>query len=320
MTATPNQHSWSAQSLFSKALLYVDEMEKYTAEDWQFGLLASLSLELLARAAVAHISPTLLAGRKDWRNVHHALGLAPTALRFVPTSVTINEVLLILKEVVPEFTKELYESCVKSSVRRNAELHTGEEAFAGLGTSSWLAHYYASCKVLLQSMGKDLSDLFDNAAVAEELVVSLRDTAARAVQQDINAHRQTWEGLSRNEQEASIVQATAWASRHVGHRTTCPACNNPSLIRGSSHGAVATEMRDDTVIQKQTMVPSSFECVACGLRISGLSKLIACGLGDAFTATSTRSVADFFGLHTDEELEEARASAEPEWEEDFNEY
>ena len=69
------------------------------------------------------------------------------------------------------------------------------------------------------------------------------------------------------------------------------------------------------------MLPSSFECTACGLRISGLSRLAACGLGDAFTATSTRSVAEFFGLHSDEELEEARAeAAEPEYEEDFNEY
>jgi len=75
------------------------------------------------------------------------------------------------------------------------------------------------------------------------------------------------------------------------------------------------------VVQRQMMVPSSFECIACGLRISGLSKLSACGLGDAFTATSTRSVAEFFDLHTDEELEQARAEArEPEWEEDFNEY
>jgi hypothetical protein len=68
------------------------------------------------------------------------------------------------------------------------------------------------------------------------------------------------------------------------------------------------------------MLPSSFECVACHLKISGLSKLSACGLGDAFTATSTVSAADFFGLHTEEELEEARAgSIEQELEEDYNE-
>ena len=64
------------------------------------------------------------------------------------------------------------------------------------------------------------------------------------------------------------------------------------------------------------MLPSSFECIACGLRISGISKLSACGLGDAFTKTSKLSVAEFFGLYTEDELEEARAERPPE--PDFN--
>lgn len=73
-------------------------------------------------------------------------------------------------------------------------------------------------------------------------------------------------------------------------------------------------------MQKQMMLPSEFECVACGLKISGLSKLSACGLGDAFTSTSIMTPAEFFGLYTQQDLEEARAEgAEPQWEEDFNE-
>ena len=67
------------------------------------------------------------------------------------------------------------------------------------------------------------------------------------------------------------------------------------------------------------MSPSSFECVACGLRILGLSKLSAAGLGDAYTAKSSFTAAEFFRLYTEEELEEAR-NATPEFEEDFNEY
>jgi hypothetical protein len=69
------------------------------------------------------------------------------------------------------------------------------------------------------------------------------------------------------------------------------------------------------------MLPSAFECVACGLKISGLSKLSACGLGDAFVSTTNLSPAEFFGLYTEQDLDEARASAaEPEYEEDFHEY
>jgi hypothetical protein len=321
MTAQPTQHAWSSEALFNKALLYVGEMEKYTSEDWQFGFWASLSLELIARAALSHVSPTLLANGKDWQNIHHALGHPSTSVGFTPISRGYREVLSMLTKIVPNFTKEFVDSCVRQSVRRDAEVHTGEEAFAGLGTASWLPQYYASCKVLLESMGKNLNDLFDKPKAAEELVASLQDTAAKAVQQDIEKHKRLWEGKAPEGKEASLKQATSWATRQAGHRATCPACGSPSLIRGSSHGDVTTEFGDDMVVQRQTMLPSSFECIACGLRISGLSKLSACGLGDAFTATSTRSVAEFFGLHSDEELEEARAeAAEPDYEEDFNEY
>ena len=89
----------------------------------------------------------------------------------------------------------------------------------------------------------------------------------------------------------------------------------------ASPGQVSTEVGQDVVVQKQTMLPSAFECVACRLKISGLSKLVACGLGDAFVSTTTLSPAEFFGLYTEQDLDEARASAaEPQWEEDFNEY
>jgi hypothetical protein len=322
VSAKPTQHAWSSEALFNKALVYVGEMQRYTANDWQFGLWSSFSLEFLARAALAHISPTLLANRKDWRNIYHALGNAATAKLFIPISVTTNEVLSILEELLPDFTKELINFCVSHCVRRNAELHSGEEVFAGLGTSAWLPKYYASCRVLLQSIDKSLADLFDDPETAEDMIASLQDTAAKAVAQDIEAHKQIWEKKKPEERKASLAQAVAKANRHVGHRTKCPACGSPALIRGSMQGVVTTEVGEDVIVQKQTMLPSSFECVACDLKISGLSKLSACGLGDAFTGTSTLSAAAFFGLHTDEELEEARASS-PESEEDgyddFNE-
>ncbi len=303
MSAKPTQHAWSSEALFNKALLYVEEMKSYTANDWQFGLWSSFSLEFVARAALAHISPTLLANRMNWRNIHYALGHAPTAKQFLPISVTIREVLSILEELLTDFTKELVDFCVTHCARRNAELHSGEEMFADLGTSAWLPKYYASCAVFLQSMGKSLGDLFDDPDTAENMIVSLQDTAAKAVAKDIEGHKQIWQEKEPDEREASLARAVAWATRRAGHRIECPACGSPALIRGSSHGVVTTEVREDVIVQRQTKLPSSFECVACHLEISGLSKLSACGLGDAFTATSRISAADFFGLHTEEELE-----------------
>jgi hypothetical protein len=83
-------------------------------------------------------------------------------------------------------------------------------------------------------------------------------------------------------------------------------------------GAVTTKVHEDEIIQKQTVIPSLFVCIACGLKVAGLSKLVACGLGNAFTATSTSSPAEFFGLYTEDDIAEARAST-PDFEDDYNE-
>ena len=73
----------------------------------------------------------------------------------------------------------------------------------------------------------------------------------------------------------------------------------------------------DEVVQTQSQLPSSFECIACGLRITGFSKLSACGLGNAFTETSRYPVAEFFNLYTQDEMEDALNQV-PEYEPDFN--
>ncbi len=92
MNAKVTQHPWSQDALFNKALVYVGEMERLTADDWRFGLWSSLSLELLARAALANISPTLLASGKDWRNTNYALGNPPSKKDFKPVSAVSAEV------------------------------------------------------------------------------------------------------------------------------------------------------------------------------------------------------------------------------------
>ena len=133
MTTTVSAHPWSEEALFGKALLYVEKMESYTVDDWLFGFWSALSLELLARAALAHISPILLAGTTNWRNLTYALGGAPTAKRYTPTSIATNELYARLNELVPEFTQEVAGFCSTHAGRRNSELHTGELTFSLLG-------------------------------------------------------------------------------------------------------------------------------------------------------------------------------------------
>ena len=317
MTTTVGSHPWSKEALLGKAIIYVGRMESHTADDGQFGFWSALSLEILARAALAHISPILLADANNWRNLTHALGHAPTATKFSPSSIPTSEVLKRLKELVPDFTDEVASFCTKHADRRNSELHTGELAFDTLGTSEWLPKYYSTCSVLLEFMGSNLDAFVSNPEAAKAMISSFEDETAKAVGKDISAHAQVWSNKTDKEREAAVAQAQSWATKQSGHRVECPACHSAALVYGGATGTVTTKVNGDGVVQRQTMLPSSFECISCGLRISGLSKLSACGLGDAFTATFAYSAAEFFELYTEEEIEEAR-EAIPEWEPDFN--
>ena len=209
--------------------------------------------------------------------------------------------------------------CSQHTERRNSELHSGELAFVNLGTSAWLPRFYSACDVLLRSMNRQLEDFISESVAARQMISEFEDAAASSVKGDIRAHKQVWSNKGTLEQEQATMQAATWAIRHAGHRVECPACNSQALLQGASNGPVTTDVDGDTVVQRQTMLPSSFQCIACGLRISGLSKLSASGLGDAFSATHTYTAAEFFELYTEDDLEEARNEM-PEPEPDFNEY
>lgn len=318
MTPSPSQHSWSHQALFAKAVLYVGRMESYTADDDQYALWSALSLEILARAALASISPVLLADGTSWRNIAYAVSLDPTAKKFTPVSISAKDVFSRLNELLEPFNSEVAGFCARHIDRRNAELHTGELAFAKVGTSDWLPKYYVACQVLLGLMDKELKDFFADPVTAQTMIDALGNEADKAVAQDIKAHEKVWGNKTPEEREQALLQATASSTRAAGHRVTCPSCKSPALLQGVGTGPVRTEINDDEVVQRQTMLPSILACLACGLRITGLSRLTASGLGDAFTDTSTYYASDFFGLYSEEDLNEARREGrQPE--EDFNE-
>lgn len=306
MNSSKNNMPWSKDSLLSKAQLYADEMNSFTSDDWQFGLFSSLSLEFLSRAALSNISPVLLADHQNWRNIMYALGGVTTAKRFTAASIGTKEVLARLTELVPSFTPEIAGFCSKHVERRNAELHTGEAAFIDAETSDWLPKFYKSCSILLQSMDKKLSTMMPNANKAQEMIDSLDDATAKAIEQEIKAYAKVWSNKSANDQSTASSQAKNWATRQSGHRIICPACKSTALLHGAPNGAVSTTIGDDEVIQRQTMLPSAFECIACQLKISGYSKLTACGLGNVFTETTTYSAAEFFNLYTEDDIEIAK--------------
>ena len=79
---------------------------------------------------------------------------------------------------------------------------------------------------------------------------------------------------------------------------------------GTAISAPVKRLEDDLIIEVQDHLPTKFECVACNLKIAGLSQLAACGLGATYKSTSTYDAADYY----------APEDRYEEFEDDNNEY
>jgi hypothetical protein len=292
---------WSKDALLAKGQLYVEQMQAFAHDDWRFVLWSTLALELLARATLAHISPTLLADPKDWNNTLHALGMAPKAAKFVPRSVDISQVIVRLQEIVPGFTPEIGGFAQAHISRRNEELHSGSSPLDGLKSSSWLPLYYRTCQVLLTSIGETLENFVGQrtAQIAIEMIAASLDDSAKAVAKAIGAHGAVWGAKEAAERLLLARQASIWATKQTGHRVKCPACGCDALLSGAPIDAPIRTIDGDEITEVQQKLPSKFECIACGIKISGLPQLAACGFGDAFKTTSIYDAADYYAQDDD---------------------
>ncbi|MNL11861.1 hypothetical protein D3C87_1327130 [compost metagenome] len=115
-------------------------------------------------------------------------------------------------------------------------------------------------------MDEKLSTMMPNANKAQEMIDSLDDATAKAVEQEIKAYAKVWSNKSEENQNTAKSQAEIWATRQSGHRISCPACKSSALLHGAPNGAVSTTIGDDEVIQRQIMLPSAFECIACQMK------------------------------------------------------
>jgi hypothetical protein len=296
---TPDySETWSAEALVAKAQRYAERMLVVDRDDWQFALWSSLTLEFLLRAALADYSPALLADAKgDWNNLLSALGYASRKPKFIPKTVGISEVIDRLATLCPELTSELAGFSRLHTTKRNAELHSGATTFDGAKHSAWLPQFYQTCKVLLHDIDKyDLAHVFgkDEAETAQKLIAAFADSAAKAVKAMIATHVKSWADLKQDERTKASTLATLWATKHAGHRVICPACKSDALVTGEPVNAPKKSIDGDFITEKQEHLPNRFECIACSLKVSGLSHLTAAGLGDVYVQTQSYDASDYY--------------------------
>lgn len=295
--------TWSSEALLTKAQRYAEKMLACPRAEWEFALWSSLTLEFLLRAGLADYSPAFLADSKDLNSLMSALGFEPPVKKFIPKPINITNVINQLASLRPDkFTSELAGFSHGHTTHRNFELHSGHAAFDGVKCSHgvkhflWLPLFYKTCKVLLDDLELDLAAVFgtDEAIIAEKLIDTIADHAAKTVEGTIAAHEKVWNAKEKAERDNLAGQATLWATRHACHRVKCPACGSDAIVVGEAIAPPHKSIKEDLITEKQEYLPNKFECVACGMEMAGISQLNAVGLDNIYVQTQTYDVNEYF--------------------------
>lgn len=291
--------SWEREALWAKSVLFMQRAAAQDKESPEFGLWASLGLELLARAVVAKASPALLADPdKEQRNLLHALGISSSN---APKSIPTVQVLSHCRILVPAFTEDEFKAASSLLNRRNEELHTGSAAFATFPLQSWIGGFFRCCKILAEHQGESLTSLFGHAeaTVAEDILGRAEAGVIHQVKSSIAAYARVFEAKDSEERKRLAEEAQAESDKlsHRGyHRVVCPSCKCTATVQGTTYGGERLEHRDGMIIVRESVIPTKFSCTACGLRLVGYQELVAASVGDHFTNRSEYSPPDYYEL------------------------
>ena len=139
----------------------------------------------------------------------------------------------------------------------------------------------------------------DEAVAAEKLIAAAQDETAKSIKGDVEAHKKVWLGKTDEEREKLSISASTWAIKQTGHRVKCPACASDALVIGESVAAPNKKLKEDEITETQEYLPTQFQCIACGLKILGLSRLNAIDLGARYKKTNIYDAADYYAPEDD---------------------
>jgi hypothetical protein len=308
----------SHESLWQKAKLYARRATAASRDDPTFGLWATIALEFLARSTIARVHPVLVADPQEPQYLLYAFGFRTDRS---PRTIAAKAVFARCQAIVPGFTDTERTFAMTLIERRNAELHSGSPAFHGIPSSEWLAEYYRVCDILLKGQGRGLGHLFggDEAKTARKLIRAAESNVKSKVLSELARLGNEFRALPRAQRKKLAAEGRKRAelsatSRALATRVRCPSCNSWGVQWGQRVRTGEPIAEEDIILIKSVVLPTKFECVACGLTLTSHGELHFAGIGDRFTVDEYIDPRDYYGLVHPSEMEESW-----EYDEYFNE-
>lgn len=224
------------EGLWIKAKLFLNRaMDNDVRSFDEQALWAALALELLAKAALARVSPLLIAEpNEEGSNLLIASGLVKGEARF--TSVRAKTLMARCHRAFKPFDQS---EAMKIINGRNEYLHSSGAGFMAIPSQLWWPRYWAQAAILVTALDRDIEELVGSGR--ELTVTKYLEQNAKNIEHRTEAliERAKQRRQQRVEGTLPAKIAAEWKtgqllSAQMSHSeaVTCPACGSVGLLEG----------------------------------------------------------------------------------------
>ncbi|MGA5124386.1 hypothetical protein ACPCAG_13900 [Streptomyces pseudogriseolus] len=289
------------EALWTKAKLFLNRaMDDDQRSFDEQALWAALALELLAKAALARVSPLLIAEpNEDGTNLLIASGLVKGEARF--TSVRAKTLMARCHKAFKPFDQS---EAMKIINGRNEYLHSSGAGFMAIPPHAWWPRYWAQAAILVTALDRDIDELVGSDR--EPTVTKHLEQNAKNIEQRTEAlierakqRRQQWLDGTLPARVAAEWKSGQYLSASMAHSeaATCPACETAGLLEGEEvvnseihyppgGGYRLDEESDshylDDVSVTLTVAADYFSCHGCQLVLNSWELIRQAGLDTEF--------------------------------------
>jgi hypothetical protein len=282
-------------ALWVKAKLFLNWAMDDSARTFdEQALLAAMALELLGKAALARISPLLIADPSEsGLNVMIAAGLVDGDRRFVTVAAK-----TVYSRCALAFKPFREDEAKKITQARNAFVHGAAPAFTTMPAEAWWPRYWSLAVILVNAMDREIVDLV---GTSRDAVVE-----AHLAQNRLNIEHRTQMLIERARLRLAQFRAGSLPVRTAGDwkpgtstsaglrrscSATCPACaSDDGRLEGDEVEGVEVEWdRDFGAIVTLSVATDYFGCSNCGLILDSYELVEEAGLDVTFETDGDES-------------------------------
>jgi hypothetical protein len=266
--------SFDYEAIWLKAVTFINRAIDEADDFEERAFWAACSLELLAKAALTKINPTLIADiNADGNSLLIATGLHQDASTFM--SVQAKTVFSRCQSLTNQFDSA---KAKKIASNRNGYLHSGAPFCTAIPAVRWWEEYWPLVSILLATQDKELADFIgsDREEEINLLLTRSRKHAEERFQTLIDRAKLTYQRLQRDELTAAeIAQIRSRISGHFPYVSgcVCPACGNEGALRGTTTLNVEEvfdyDEDDNFVYTVSEVATEEYGCRSCGLLLRG---------------------------------------------------